>query len=120
MALSKAQFMEKPKFPRETVAIEGIGELVLRELSVKEKMEIEKLAEKRKDVTEDERAVYSNLALVASSVCEPDGEPMFSREELPVGVETIKGFGERAVKALIEAYKQVNGGGQTPKEALGN
>lgn len=120
MALSKAQFMEKPQFPRSTHKIDGMGELVLRELSVKEKMDIEKWAEPIKGQSKDEAGVFSVMALVAASICEPDGEPMFTRDELPTGVETVKGYGERAVKLLIDAYKQVNGGAEEPKEALGN
>lgn len=116
--LSKEQFLTESGLRREVVEVEGLGEVKMRELSVGERMEWEK----KHEATEGEdRDVVTSLALVAVSLCNDDGSPMFSEDEIHQAVEALKAKPERVVEQLQRAFLRISGlTDEAVEQAVGN
>lgn len=110
--LTREQFLEDKDLKRETVEVEGLGEVRMRELSVGERMRYTDLYEDEVDVS---------LALIAASLCNPDDAPMFAESEIDEAVKLLKTKAQRTIEALQAAFLRMSGLSQEDiKEAVGN
>lgn len=125
MALDKAALLGKDALKRHTVQIGPLGgEVVLRELSVSERL----AAAKRFGALDDgdaEAQIRAVLGLVACSLCNDDDSQMFETDaEQEEMVAAFMGKSSAAVEELMNECMRINGlgdyGKEQTKETLGN
>ena len=122
--LSKEQFLKDADLRRAPVELEGVGTIVMRELSVGERLGwrrkwLARLADEATD--SDERDTLLSLALVAVSLCVDDGSPMFGDDDIEGAVELLKSKSQRTVETLQKAFLSMNGlDDAAVEEAVGN
>lgn len=115
--LNREQFLKDTDLQREAVAVEGLGEVLMRELSVGERLDLDRLFPE--DMADRDTAV--SLGYVALSLCEPDGSQMFARDEILPAVELLKTKAQRTIEQLQKAFLRMNGlTEEAIKEAVGN
>lgn len=116
---SKEQFLAHSDLKREEVDIEGLGMVVMRELSLGENMTAKRRhAALLEGVPEDERDNVLSLALVAMSLCNGVG-PMFAEDEIGNATQALLGKSQRTIMALQEAFVRLNRGDAALKRAVG-
>jgi hypothetical protein len=114
--LSREQFLKDGDLKRDTVSVEGLGDVRMRELSVGERMRYTALYEGHAD-----RDTLVSLALVAASLCNPDDSSMFAASEVDDAVEMLKGKAQRTIEALQGAFLRMSGlSHEAVSEAVGN
>jgi hypothetical protein len=108
--LTREQFLEDSDLQRKPVDVPGLGTVVLREMSVGERLDFRKkwLAQTN-GAGDDERDTVLSLALVAASLCAPDGSPMFAEDEIHEAVAVLKRKSQRTVETLQRAFIGING-----------
>jgi len=113
--LTREQFLKNTDLRRETVDIEGLGAVRMRELSVGERIAT---AKKYADGGDEDRQA---LAWIALSLCEPDDSPMFGEHEIEQAVDALGSKAIRTIEALQTAWLKLNGlTADGIKEAVGN
>jgi len=118
--LSREEFLQDTDHRRETAHIDGLGTVLMRELSVGERLDLRKRCATM-DVDEDERELVTSLAYVAVSLCTDGGAPMFGLDGLGDGIEALRGKSERTVMALQEVFLRVCGmDTEAVERAVGN
>ena len=122
--LSKQEFLKDSDLRREGVVVEDLGPVLMRELSVGERMDWRRKYTMQLDdaeVDDDERDTLLSLALVAVSLCEPNGSPMFGDDEIEEAVELLKGKSQRTVDTLQQAFLRISGlTDEAVEHAVGN
>lgn len=112
--LTRAEFLKTTDLKREAVEVDGLGTVLMREMSYGERL---KLAESMEGMKEEDQAVI----FVAVALCEPDGSPMFGPDELDEAAEQIKAKPVRTIETLQAAFLRLNGISQEAiEEAAGN
>lgn len=110
--LTKEEFTAKDGLKRQAFEIDGLGTVNMRELSVAERVALSEAAADDEDLA---------VRMVATSLCGPDGESMFPRDELDDAIEVIQRKALRTIKALQKAFLEVCGMDQAAiEEAVGN
>lgn len=115
--LTREQFLKDTDLKREAVEVDGLGEVLMRELSVGERLDVARLFPQ--DMVDRDTA--TSLGYVALSLCEPDGSPMFSRDEVLAAVDHLKAKAQRTIEQLQTAFLRMNGlSDEAVSEAVGN
>ena len=119
--LGKEALLKPSDLKRETVQVGPLGgEVILRELSVVERFRVLK----RFDITDEEdpaQAMRAVLAMVVVSLCNDDGSPMFSDDEVEEGVNGLEQHSSAAVEELMTACQRLQGLDKDATErAVGN
>lgn len=106
--IDKAALLSPPPLKRHRVTIESMGgEIVLRELTVGERLERKKLF---KPEESDERALFlSVLCMVTSSLCNEDDSEMFEQSEWQQAAEAIMARSNAEAQELVEAWQKIQG-----------
>jgi hypothetical protein len=104
--LTREEFLKGSDLKREEVEIPGGGKVLMRELTVGERLDCRKRWLSRNGDGDDETL---SIAFVAVSICEPAGEPMFRADEIDLAVDLIKKKSLRTVEALQGAFVRMNG-----------
>jgi hypothetical protein len=103
--LTREEFLQDSDLKREEVEIPGGGRVLMRELTVGERLDCRKRWLSRNGDSDDETL---SIAFVAVSICEPAGGPMFGEDEIDLAVEMIKKKSIRTVEAMQEAFVRMN------------
>lgn len=72
--MTKEEFFAQPTLRSETITVPGLGRLVIRELSLAERLKAERLAR-------EDKAPSWMAVLVAAATATEDGKPFFSPED---------------------------------------
>jgi hypothetical protein len=109
--LTREQFLAESDLQRKPVDVPGFGTVVLREMSVGERLDFRRkwLAQTNGAGGGDERDTVLSLALVAASLCVPDGSPMFADDEIHEAVAVLRRKSQRTVETLQRAFIAING-----------
>lgn len=108
MALSRDALLKGQTLKRETVTV-GIGEVVMRQLSVAERLRCNRrfLGIEKDDVDGAYRAA---IAQVVTALCNDDGTPMFSADEIDGTVgELMESLPNAAAEELIAECSRIQG-----------
>lgn len=124
--LTKDQLLAPAELKREEREIPGLGPVLMREMSVNERLENPKrrktiAKEMGEGAEEGDVDFVASLHMVARVLCAEGGTPMFADTEIPRAVEALKQRSQATVTALQKAFLEVNGMGEGAlEEALGN
>lgn len=105
--LTREEFLQDSDLKREEVEVPG-GAMLMRALSIGEKLDTRKQWNAEKGDDED-RDIEVVLALVATSLCSPDGSVMFGPDEIADAVVALKNKSEETIKALQVGFARLNG-----------
>lgn len=124
MPISREDFLTDSDLTRREVEVEGLGTVLMRELTVGERLDWRKRLPAKlasDDVGEDELDHLLSLALVAVSLCVPGGGPMFEDGEVPEAVDLMKRKSQRTIETLQRAFLDLNGvTDEQVEQAVGN
>ena len=121
MALGKDALLRAQTLKRETVQIGPLGgEVVLRELTLAERLRCNKRFIGIKD-NDAEAAYRAALAQALTALCNEDGSPMFAEDEIDGAVEQMLGLSSAAIEQLILESSRLQGvSKESLKDAVGN
>lgn len=110
--LTREEFEKQDGLKRREFEIPGIGPVLMRELSV-----AERVAEGAGSNDDDTAA----MRMIAMSLCQPDGSPMFGADEIDRGVIALTSKSLDALQELQKAFLAVCGMDEAAAiEAVGN
>lgn len=107
--LSREEFLKDTDLKRVEVEVDG-GTVVMREMSVGERVSARRRhASLVEGLPSDEAEFTLSLALIAESICDSDGSPMFDAGTIPAAAEAIGRKSQATFEALQEAFARLNG-----------
>lgn len=107
--LSREEFLKETDLRHETVEVEGLGQVRMRQMSMGEKLDAPKrFKDLLADVPAEEHEVVLALVLVAASLCNPDDSPMFTNGDMADGLRALRAKSSAAVGKIQEAFLRLN------------